>query len=385
MVNGRASSDPSILSVLFRLSAVSALVSLQGCGDGNAPEPVDAPGGVPAISDLVVVDSIGIELGDSNYVFGAILDGCFLSDGRIALVDVIERRVSVFSGEGDFVGSVGRSGGGPGEFAAPYTIAPLSNGGFAVSDVQAGKIVFFDSSLAMEREITGLLPMAPSALGLGPEGSVIGNRINYYFEGDALYRGADICAWSCSSEPDSVYLGDYAMHPDTEYDTFSFVSTESGALYCTLISHEEYRLLGLSTPGDTLFAVDRPWQETPVTEEELEAARPYLVIPGPGSESTSEELSAGWEPDPLRYAAIMSGFDSEHRLWVKSGNGETASQVFDLYDMADGTFIQSVQTTLPPLARYWSFVVTPQGIIGWDHNPSDYPRVYILETVPGTH
>lgn len=382
MVNGRTSSDPSRLSVLFSLVSASVSVFLPGCGDGNASEPVDAPGGIPVISDLVIVDSIGIELGDSNYVFGAVLDGCFLSDGRIALVDVIKRRVSVFSCEGEFVGSVGRPGGGPGEFAAPYTIAPLSNGGFAVSDVQAGKIVFFDSSLALEREITGLLPMAPSALGTGPEGSVLGNRMNYYFEGEALYRGADICSWSDASEPDSVYLGDYAMHPDTEFDIFSFVSSDSGALYCALISPGEYRLLGLAAPGDTLFAVVRPWQETPVTEEELEAARPFLVIPGPGSESTSEELSAGWEPDPLRYAAIVCGFDSGQRLWVKSGNGETASQVFDLYDMADGSFIQSVQTTLPPIARYWAFVVSPQGIIGWDHNPSDYPRIYVLETVP---
>ncbi len=379
---GISRSSLKVFSALFLTSVAASSIAL-GCGGSGGPGSLESSGQVEDISDLVIIDSIGIELGDTNYVFGAILDGCFLSDGRIALVDLIKCRVSVFSNEGDFLGSVGRPGGGPGEFAAPFSIAPLSNGGFAVSDVHAGKIVFFDSCLVMEREINGLMPMAPTALGTGPEGSVLGRRINYYFEGEALYKGADICAWSDSSEPDGVYLGDYAMYPDTDFDMYSFVSTDSGTLYCALSSQDEYRFLCLASPGDTLFAIERPWQETQVTGEELEVARPSLVIPGPGSEETSEELSAGWEPDPLRSAADVSGFDSERRLWIRSGNGETASQVFDLYDMTDGSFIQSVQTTLPPIARYWAFVVSPQGIIGWDHNPSDFPRVYILETVPG--
>ncbi|MCD4702528.1 MAG: hypothetical protein K8S24_11795 [Candidatus Aegiribacteria sp.] len=54
---------------------------------------------------------------------------------------------------------------------------------------------------------------------------------------------------------------------------------------------------------------------------------------------------------------------------------------FDLYSVSDGPLITSVETTLPAIARYWSYKVSESGILGWDHNPADYTRVYILELV----
>ena len=106
--------------------------------------------------DLVKSDSIGIELGDSNYVFGAILDAVYLSDGRIALLDVIQRKILVFSSTGEFICSAGREGMGPGEFISPFSMTALSNGGFAVSDVQQGKVVFFNSGLSNKCVEAGL-------------------------------------------------------------------------------------------------------------------------------------------------------------------------------------------------------------------------------------
>ncbi len=133
--------------------------------------------------------------------------------------------------------------------------------------------------------------------------------------------------------------------------------------------------------GTKRFPINIPWEITYVTQEELDVARPYTVIPGPGSEATSAELSSNWVPDSLRSAATIVGYDGENRLWVKSGKGTTASPVFDLYSMSDGSLITSVETTLPAIARYWSFRVSAAGILGWDHNPADYTRVYILELV----
>ncbi len=80
-----------------------------------------------------------------------------------------------------------------------------------------------------------------------------------------------------------------------------------------------------------------------LTEEELLAARPHMVIPGPGSESTSSELSADWSPDSTRGAGTLAGLDGENRLWVKSGRGEGASPVFDLYSATDGTSLGSIE------------------------------------------
>jgi len=117
------------------------------------------------------------------------------------------------------------------------------------------------------------------------------------------------------------------------------------------------------------------------TEEELEVARPGMVIPGPGSESTSSELSADWSPDSIRSSGSLIGLDGENRLWVKSGRGATASPIFDLYDADDGSSLGSIETTLPAIAQLWNIKIFESGILGWYHNPGDYPRVYILELV----
>lgn len=80
-------------------------------------------------------------------------------------------------------------------------------------------------------------------------------------------------------------------------------------------------LLACDSLVNEVYRIEKPWDSRPVTEEELQVARPHLVLPGPGSESTMSELSSDWEPDTLRSAARILGIDAENRLWVKSGFG----------------------------------------------------------------
>ncbi len=333
--------------------------------------------------DLIKADSIGIELCDSNYVFGTIIDATFLIDGRIALLDMNRKKVLVYSEDGDFISQAGSGGSGPGEFLLPFTITALSDGGFAVSDIHAGKIVFFDSTCSFVRDLGGFYPMAPMSIGRGANGSIIGKRINYYYdeEEERVLSGSEYCVWSYSTEPDLVYFENYSDHQSEDRISYNYTSTFDGRLFCCPSSIDEYAIAGYTAAGDTSFTNEIPWEVTHMTSEEIDAARPGIVVPGPGTESTSSELTADWEPDSIRNAGLLIGVDEYNRLWVKSGRGETASPVFDLYTIEDGSPITSIETTLPAIARYWNIEVTESGILGWDHNPADYPRVYILELV----
>lgn len=333
--------------------------------------------------DLVKADSIGIELGDSNYVFGAILDAVYLSDGRIALLDVIQRKVLVFSGSGEFIGSVGREGTGPGEFISPFSMTALSGGGFAVSDVQQGKVAFFNSDLELDKEIIGFSPLAPDIIRTGPGESVFGRRMNWYFDEESgeLYSGAEYCLWSDSVTPDRVYQEDFFLHSSDDHVFCGMTSSDDGRLFTMPSSKTEYRITGYSLSGDVSFRIVLPWETVLLTEDELLVARPHLIMPGPGSESTSAELSADWSPDSIRNSGYPVGIDDSNRLWVKSGRGETASPVFDLFNSDDGSYLGAVETSLPAIARFWSYRVCEQGILGWDHNPQDYPRVYMLDLI----
>lgn len=367
-----------LIAVLF----LSVLALLIACDSGTDTDPAQVAAGQHEY-DLIKVDSIGIDIGDSNYVFGMIVDATYLTDGRIALLDIMRRKVLVFSGDGKFLGSAGSSGEGPGEFVSPYSLTFLSDGGLAVSDIQQGKVVFFDSDLGYLRELNGFPFMAPDRISCGPDGSITGRIYGYYWDEDPeeYFRGSEFCLWSESVVPDITYLESYSPSSSDDRVNYNFGSNSEGLLVCALSSQTDYSLVGYTSAGDTSFTVDIPWEITYVTQEELDAARPYTVIPGPGSDATSAELSANWVPDSVRSAAVIAGFDGEGRLWVKSGRGANASPVFDLYDMSDGSFVTSVETTLPAIARYWSFRVSESGILGWDHNPSDYTRVYILELV----
>ena len=333
--------------------------------------------------DLIKVDSIGIELGDSNYVFGAIIDATYLVDGRIALLDILQRKILVFSGNGEFIGSAGREGMGPGEFISPYSITALSDGGFAVSDIQQGRITFFDSTLEYVKELSGFQPMAPDRIRIGPNGSFFGRRHNWYYDEDEdeLYSGSEYCLWSDSVQPDQIYQENYFLHSSDDHFFCGIASSEDGRFFTMPSSKIDYRITGYTSEGDVSFQIELPWETMYLTEEELLAARPHMVIPGPGSESTSSELSADWSPDSTRGAGILAGLDAENRLWVKSGKGEIASPIFDLYNATDGSSLGSIQTTLPAIARFWSVRVSESGILGWDHNPGDYPRVYMLELI----
>lgn len=364
----------------FALLLCSLTISIS-CGEAETIEPTNE--NPQPQYDLIKVDSIGIELGDSNYVFGAIIDASYLVDGRIALLDILQRKILVFSGSGEFIGSAGREGMGPGEFTSPYSLTALSDGGFAVSDVQQGKITFFDSSLEFVKDLGGFQPMAPDCIRIGPNGSVFGRRSNWYYDEDEdkLYSGCEYSLWSDSLQPVQVYQENYFLHSSDDHFFCSITSSEDGRFFTMPYSKTEYEITGYTSTGDISFLVELPWEVNYLTEGELQAARPGMVIPGPGSESTSSELSAGWSPDSTRGAGSLVGLDGENRLWVKSGRGETASPVFDLYNATDGSSLGSIETTLPAIARLWNIKIFESGILGWDHNPGDYPRVYMLELV----
>ncbi len=83
---------------------------------------------------LTVVDSIGVELGDSNYVFGAIREVDTGPDGDIYVLDWINCTIFRYSSDGEFVTRIGGEGNGPGEMAQPGFMGVLTNGTICVAD-----------------------------------------------------------------------------------------------------------------------------------------------------------------------------------------------------------------------------------------------------------
>ncbi len=363
------------INVLF--SAV--LVLSLSCGEESS-EIIEENCEVSSI-ELVIADTIGIEIGDSNYVFGAIIDAAFMPDGRIVLLDAVLNRVSVFSQDGEFLFSTGNTGIGPGELNEPSSIAILSNGDIAVADHMQYKIVFFDSLFSFKREICGFIQPPPRVL-TGKDSSVVGLQLHYYREDNAVFIGARLGSWSNAPEPDVVYYSEYNRF---DFDGPAYIPNVvhctdlDGNVFYSPFSYDDYQILRLSPEGDTLFNISEPYTRMNKTPEEIASEYMPYICDTPGfNDSDTRAISARWEPDPVRYAITGLYVDRMRRLWVAAGRGEGPSPVFEVYDTG-GNHLYAVSTTFSAEARRWKMVFGDNRILAFDTNPDDYSKVIIID------
>ena len=256
--------------------------------------------------ELVIADTIGIEIGDSNYVFGAIIDAAFMPDGRFALLDVVKNRISVFNQDGEFLFSTGNTGIGPGEFNEPSAITILSNGDIAVVDHMQYKIVFFDSLFSFKREVVSFIPQPPATVRAGKDSSIVGLQSHYFIEDDGIYIGSRLGSWSDSPEPDIVYYSKYSRHDGdgpARMHRVASCTDQDGNVFYSPFSQDEYRILGFTPDGDTLFNMSEPCTRMNKTPEEIASEHLNYIVGTPGfDDSDARRMSARWEPDPVRYA-----------------------------------------------------------------------------------
>lgn len=87
-----------------------------------------------------------IESSDPEYLFSGLRQAVRLSDGRIAVVDRGRMHISVFAADGRFLNTVGRDGGGPGEFMSTPTIALAGLDTIVAWDQRTLRVSWFTAS-----------------------------------------------------------------------------------------------------------------------------------------------------------------------------------------------------------------------------------------------
>jgi len=357
------------------------LIILLSCSSGNNEPLAETQSG--GRIELEVADTIGVELGDSNYVFGAVIDAEFLHDGNIALLDVTRNRISVFSLEGDFISSFGREGGGPGEFAEPSQIVALNDGRTAVPDNMHRSIIFFDSLFQYQDEITGFIPTPPLPVSAGHGASIVGMQLHYRHEAEVLHLGYRIAAWDSLTEPSRIYWEEYIIPEDNTFEMYPprFCTDSRGRVYTAPFSWDQYEVTCISAQSDTVFQISEPYSEMQKTQEELETEHMGYRCDTPGFDSSDRRrITARWSPHPVRTAIADLYTDRRDRLWVRTGRRESPSPLFEVYD-STGTHVATVQTDLGPGANNWSFVFGDSTVLAFDTNPDDYSRVMVLNII----
>ena len=106
---------------------------------------------------LCIVDSFGVEIGDSLNMIGSINGFCYHPDGSILILDRPALRIRVISDQGE-VNLIGREGEGPGELLLPQGICVLQDGRILVSDEMKREVrmIYPETTLEAISQLTGM-------------------------------------------------------------------------------------------------------------------------------------------------------------------------------------------------------------------------------------
>lgn len=362
---------PVVLAAFLFLSCSSSEESAEPVPDAEQPGPA-----------YQTVTEIGVELGDSNYVFGAIEDVAFLADGRIAVLDATRKRVMVYSPEGDFLGSFGGTGEAPGEFLNPRSLAGLHDGRIAVSDPFSREVELFNPDLTHAETITSFTERAPFVI-TATETGFAGEQGGFNRDEGTITQ--KIVLWDLELDTTFTFREEESLF-SPEYLAARFMQPQpgivcrDGVIYFSPPVTDVYEVQAISLDGtssDPLSFPDyspvaRPQAEIDEELQEFEDRLQAMAASGRGSRFADVEYA----PPADYYATADLGLDGEGNIWVRRG-WET-EPVFDLFPPGADVPARTVDLSGLGLSEY-SFVVTPRGIAAYEEDPLYYPKVIILE------
>lgn len=349
-----------------------------GCGER---EPAAVVHGVDTVT-VVFTDTIGTEFGDGPYVFGTLMEVRHGNRGEIAVLDLHRACLSLYSTDGEYLGDIGAPGPGPGEFQVPVGFGTMSDGGFAVTDAVAGRVSFFDPDGSFRGSLEGFFPTPPMSVEGGPDGSLVGMTMSLVLTDREMSASMDICRWRDDPEPELTYCsvpfdleglgrGRTSVRRGPELD---FAAGPDGSVFVAELSDSLFLLRGFSPDGSEFLTVREEMERTPLTPEELEAGSLSFSISIENGEA-SAEMGRTDDVHPWRSVIRSVGADRQGRIWVEMGN--TDAPLFRVYDHSGELLFLAVTDVPFTQVGRPSFTVDRGGVLAFDRDPEDYPKVYV--------
>lgn len=366
--------------------AVLAASPLACDGGGDGGPPSGAAAGDAGPREVEVRLTIGIELGDTDYVFGTIADAVPTAEGGVVVLDMFSLNVREYDSGGRLVFSAGREGSGPGEFLMPRGIAILGNGRLLVSDMAAGAVSVFDDTLGWERSITGFSPRPPFTMRASGDTTFTGMLPG--FDRAAGTMGYSIVGLSASSaEPFAVYAEEEypfdpsRMGPSAEDDQPLFAAGSDGTVFISAPGPDAILIHGYSAAGEQILEISEPVERIEKTPEQLadEEAEFEEMSSRRGPGRRFGGGAAVFDPDPYRRAVTELSVDGRGRIWVRLG--AYAHPFWNVYDASgELLFTASLEMDDPDIDDM-TVRIGSDGAVAWVEDPGTWPRVHLL-TLP---
>lgn len=362
------------------------LIIAIGCGDPSDSAPAISEDGdsVPR-HDLVITDSIGVELGDSNYVFGSIEAVTHTADGNILVLDRAACSVLEFTPGGDFVRRMGRRGSGPGEFLNPLAMTRLGDGRIAVLDSNLGGMFTFMPDGSYEG--LSLAMMGEPVLFISPSSgnTFVGTRNSWSRENDEFICTAVVASYGLESEePVQIYwqnsfpwdFQDITPLIKNSYFAQTWASDRNGNVFVAPRSPDVYSVRGFIPGSDEEVTIEMDIDPVAKTPSEIEEEAYFW---NRRAESMGAQGPFTYSPDENRWQIHSMGIDGEERLWVRRGT-ETVP-TFDVFDLQGNyLFCSSIPQVSGERGLFWEVKFDEHGILAYSLDPWEgYQKLYLLE------
>lgn len=358
---------------------------LIACG-GESDEGAAAASGPDTIT-VAPSDTIGILMGDSNYVFGTIGDAVYTSDGNIAVMDETGCCVKVFDPSGEFLFQMGREGSGPGELLHPGAMVLLSDGSVGVIDAPTGGLHTYGPGGEFDTTLIEFMggPVPQWAWGVDSM-AFVGAVTDFDQTEETMMVAFRVGRWQLDRQPETVYFEnafpfnpqDMAGMLNGTFFSCTYAAESDGYVYLAPISSSEYRIDVFEPGGELSSSFQRDMPRVEKSEEEIQDE--IAMITAILKERGVPEHMIDYSPDPCRWLIQPQGMgaDGDGRIWVH--NGASESIVMDVYER-DGTHVAVVRiegVENPDIMDFVNIKVQPRGILAYSLQDPGYPRLYVI-------
>jgi hypothetical protein len=365
------------------LSAVSS------CGTENQDNPDVQPQEEIPQTSLILMDSIGVEIGDSCYIFGSIEGLGFTPEGDIAVLDRISADVRLFSPDGEFIRKIGGRGAGPGEMHNPSGLFLFPDGRIGALDAWRSGLQIYSSDgeyQGIGMEVSNNIHIFPEVI---DDSSFISMKTEFIFDNGAapviaVFIGyfpmtvePEITYWRVENDLDMSVAANLAQR--YLFSVSLAVDTLNGIVYVAPYSGTDYLIERFMLNGEQLSNLELDVEPVLLTEEELRVEEEFI----------SQKLSSleGGEPqynvqltDPLLYRIPVCDIevDGNGNLWARRGTEN--EPFFDIWSPEGERIGEAVMNGIGEDSRSWEFEISEMGILAYDSDPDLYQKVYIIGT-----
>lgn len=362
------------------------ILAFSGCGSEQPEQTSDEPAAsMEPVFELMFTDSIGVELGDSNYVFGSIEASSHTEDGNILVLDRPACCVREYTSGGEFVRNFGRQGSGPGEFNNPLSMVRLGDGRVAVLDMQNGGMNTFLPGGEWD-EISAEIFREPVMWLTAADGNrYVGTINSFEIVDDQPILTAYVGRFEINeTEPSLIYwehsfvfdFSNSSQLVEEAYFAKTWASDRDGNVFIASRDTEEYLISGFDVNGDEFVEISKDLPEVQKSEEEIVEEAEFW---NQRARNMGYGGQLNYQPDQYRWKIHSMGIDSQNRLWVRRGVEEIPT--FDVFDYEGNLlFTANIPSIDGADGLLWEVYVDEFGILAWSLNPSDgYQKLYTLE------